>query len=44
MRNNPSSTLATEVEVNNVIKTWLMHAKDREGGRNARAITSNGGN
>lgn len=37
VRNNPASPLATEVEVHEIIKKWLMHAKDREGGGDVRA-------
>lgn len=33
VRQNPNCTNATITEVENVIKTWLRNAPDREGGR-----------
>ncbi|XP_054723120.1 uncharacterized protein LOC129233080 [Uloborus diversus] len=36
VRNNLACSMATEVEVQTVIKRWLMYAKDRDGGRSAR--------
>ncbi|CAL1300301.1 unnamed protein product [Larinioides sclopetarius] len=37
VRNNIICSAATEVEVQEATKKWLMYAKDRDGGRNQRA-------
>ncbi|GBM58382.1 hypothetical protein AVEN_185486-1 [Araneus ventricosus] len=37
VRNNGMFSAATEVEIQEITKRWLMHAKDRDGGRNLRA-------
>ncbi|KAF5280143.1 hypothetical protein FQR65_LT15059 [Abscondita terminalis] len=36
VRKNPAAKTCTQVEVQNVIKTWLRNAGDREGGRAKR--------
>ncbi|CAL1299133.1 unnamed protein product [Larinioides sclopetarius] len=38
VRNNSICSAATEVEVQEATKKWLVHAKDRDGGRNHRAF------